>query len=138
MKKKEIVIIALIAAVSFVLLIVLNRNGGTAAGKGSASDQAYAVGDDMADFKSASGVTVAVQHRDQIVLVFDPAADAIYHIEGDVGGLDVEVKDDKWHVTNEQCPNHVCAGMGWMGPDDIIPITCLPNNVMIYVEDSAS
>ena len=134
MKKKEIVILAVIAAVSFIALILLNNNKvktGTATKEAAAS----ATGEDIESFVSGSGVTVAVQHRDQVVLVFDPAVDAVYTIDGDVGGLQVEVKDGKWRVINEKCPNHVCAGMGWMGTSDVIPITCLPNNIMIFVED---
>lgn len=89
--------------------------------------------------KSSSGATVAVQHRNEIVLRFDPAKDAVYHVDGDTGGLDIEVKDGKWHVINEQCPNHICANMGWMGYDNVIlPITCLPNNIIIFVEESQS
>lgn len=87
-------------------------------------------------FVSQSGAVVAVQWRNDIVLEFDPYVDAIYDVDGDTGGLQVEVQDGKWHVTNEQCPNHICASMGWMGMDDIaIPITCLPNNIIIYIEE---
>ena len=83
-----------------------------------------------------SGYKVAVQHRNTIVMEFDPMKDAVYQVEGDVGGLEIEVKDGKWHVINEQCPNHVCAEMGWMGVEDILlPITCLPNNIVIYLEE---
>ena len=84
-----------------------------------------------------SGYVVAVQHGANIVKEFDPMTDAVYTIEGDCGGLQVEVKDGKWHVINEKCPNHICANMGWMSVEDsLIPITCLPNNVIIYLEES--
>ena len=83
-----------------------------------------------------SGYVVAIQHRNQIVKEFDPMVDAVYQIDGDVGGLEVEVKDGKWHVINEQCPNHVCAQMGWMGIEDtLLPITCIPNNIVIFLEE---
>ena len=83
-----------------------------------------------------SGYVVAVQHRNQIVKEFDPMVDAVYHIDGDTGGLEIEVKDGRWHVINEQCPNHVCAQMGWMGTEDtLLPITCLPNNIVIFLEE---
>ena len=113
MKKKEWIIIAGLAAAALIALLVFRLTQ-----------------------KKDSGIRVAVQHRMTIVLEFDPMVDAIYHIDGDTGGLDVEVKDGKWHVINEQCPNHVCANMGWMGVDDTLwPITCLPNNIVIFIEE---
>lgn len=87
--------------------------------------------------KKPSGYVVAVQHGNEIVKEFDPMENQVYHIDGDCGGLEVEVKDGKWHVINEKCPNHVCAQMGWMSTEDsLFPITCLPNNIIIYLEES--
>jgi hypothetical protein len=85
----------------------------------------------------ASGYVVAVQRGSNIVMEFDPMVDAVYQVDGDYGGLEIEVKDGKWHVINEHCPNHICANMGWMGTGDaLIPITCIPNNIMIFLEES--
>jgi hypothetical protein len=125
MKKKELWILIVIALGAVLGMVFLSNR--PAAYTGSSTE---------GGFVSQSGVVVAVQHRSEIVLEFDPEVDAVYDIEGDVGGLQVEVKDGKWHVINEQCPNHICASMGWVGPEDLIPITCLPNNVMIFVESS--
>ena len=87
--------------------------------------------------KKNSGYVVKVQHGSEIVKEFDPMVDAVYAIEGDCGGLEVEVKEGRWHVINEKCPNHICANMGWMSVEDtLLPITCLPNNVIIYLEES--
>ena len=80
-------------------------------------------------------VMVSVVHGNNVVLKFDPYKDATYDVEGSYGGLQIEVKDAKWHVINEECPNHLCAQQGWMGVDDIFPIVCLPNDVMIYIEE---
>lgn len=75
---------------------------------------------------------VSIVYHNTVIQTFDCRVDAVYHVDGDYGGLEVEVKDNKWHVINEQCPNHICAEMGWAGIDDIMPITCLPNGVFIY------
>ena len=115
MKKKEWIIIGVIAAAALIALLVLRINAA----------------------RPASGYVVAIQRGNTIVKEFDPMVNAVYDVEGDVGGLQVEVKDGRWHVINEKCPNHVCANMGWMGVEDIgIPITCLPNNVMIFLEET--
>ena len=114
MKRNEKIIIAVLAAAALIALAVLRLRT-----------------------KNGSGYVVAIQYRSQIVREFDPMTDAVYDVDGDVGGLQVEVRDGKWHVINEQCPNHICANMGWMGVDDIgIPITCLPNNVIIFLEET--
>ncbi len=113
MKKKEIGIIAVIAAIALAAVLLIQNYQ---ANKGS-------------------GVTVAVQYHNKIVYEFDPAFDQEYELTGDYGKMIIEVKDMKWHVKEVECPNHICEGMGWMGPDDLMPITCLPNNIIIYVED---
>ena len=113
MKKKEMIVLGVIAAIALGLLLCR-----TAIFKQETHD----------------GVKVAIYHRNEVVQEFWSDEDAVYTIKGDYGTLDVEVKDGKWRVTNEECPNHVCAQMGWVGPDEFLPITCLPNNVVIAEE----
>ncbi len=113
MKKTEKVILFVIAAAAVVALI------------------GFKVYQGIRSSAEAQNKTIAIYHRDEIVQWFDPNVDAVYTVEGDYGTLDIEVKDGKWRVTNEQCPNHVCAGMGWVGPGEFLPITCLPNNVIV-------
>ena len=79
---------------------------------------------------------VAIQHGNNIVKEFDPNVDAIYEVTGDYGKMQIEVKDGKWHVSSVECPNHICEAMGWVSADEIIPISCLPNNIIIYVEET--
>ncbi len=117
MKRKEITIVLIIGIIAMVGLIITNRIGNSS------------------EEDSGSGVVVAIQYRNAIIQEFDPYVDAVYTVTGDYGTLDVEVVDGKWRVTNEECPNHICASMGWAGVDDLMPITCLPNNIMIYVEE---
>ncbi len=73
-----------------------------------------------------------VYYRDQIVLSFDVHKDHVYEIDGDYGTLYLEVEDGQWHMTEDtECPNHLCVKQGWAKSGDIIPITCLPNNVFV-------
>lgn len=78
-------------------------------------------------------VTVRVVHEQRTVLEFDPQTDALYHVEGDCGGLDIEVKNGRWHVIHEQCPNHICALTGWADAENLKIITCLPNRIVIQI-----
>lgn len=120
MKKKEIIILAVIALIAVVAIVALNMPK------------------NVSKTSETKGVMVAIYHRNKIVQEFDSGIDAVYTIEGDYGTLDVEVKDGKWRVTNEECPNHICAEMGWIGEGEYLPITCLPNNVVVVEETPAS
>ncbi len=121
MKKIEKLIILGIAIVSVVAIVGFRIYQGV---KNSNTD--------------TSNETVAIYYRSEIIQTFDPNVDAVYTIEGDYGTLDVEVKDGKWRITNEECPNHVCAGMGWVSQGEYLPITCLPNNVIVVEMTSTS
>ncbi|NCB32986.1 MAG: hypothetical protein EOM64_03725 [Erysipelotrichia bacterium] len=119
MKKKEIkiLLIAVAVAIAAILGIKLYQN---------------------AQASKEPKVLIDITHDGEVVQTFDPNKDAIYHIQGNYGTLDVEVKDGKWHVTNEECPNHICASMGWSSADDSFPIVCVPNGVVIMKENSGS
>ena len=116
MKKKEIVILAVLALVSLAVLLFLKNP--------------------FQKEEEQPKVMVGIYHGEKLIYTFDPDKDAVYHITGSYGTLDVEVKDSSWHVVNEECPNHICHNMGWMTVDDFMPITCLPNEVYIMVLDS--
>ena len=76
---------------------------------------------------------VQVIHDGVVVLEFPSEKDALYHVEGNCGGLDIEVKNNRWHVINEQCPNHICAKTGWASAENLTVITCMPNDIVIRI-----
>lgn len=76
---------------------------------------------------------VVVQHRNDIIFSFDLNKDGIYQVEGDIGIINIEVRDGRYHVFDVECPNHDCESMGWADRDSLIPIICLPNNISIYM-----
>ena len=106
MKKREIIIVALVAVVALLAVVFLKRPQKP---------------------EEEPKTLVAIQHGNNIVKEFDPTVDAIYEVTGDYDG--------KWHVSEVECPNHICEAMGWVDVTEIIPITCLPNNIIIYVEE---
>lgn len=114
MKKREIIIVALVAVVALLAVVFLKRPQKP---------------------EEEPKTLVAIQHGNNIVKEFDPTVDAIYEVTGDYGKMHIEVKDGKWHVPEVECPNHICEAMGWVDVTEIIPITCLPNNIIIYVEE---
>ncbi len=126
MKKKEIkiligiVIVAILGIVAFKFL-----------GKTENTDPNTAPTD------KATGTWVAIIHDGEVAQWFDSGVDAEYTVTGDYGDMTVEVKDGKWHVEEVECPNHTCEGMGWDDGENIMPITCIPNNIMIATQELA-
>ena len=82
------------------------------------------------------GPSIEVIHGNKVVQKLDPNVDGKYTVEGSYGQLVVEVKDGKFRITEEECPNHVCSAMGWVDGDGYLPILCLPNEIMVAVEGS--
>lgn len=82
------------------------------------------------------GNFIEVTHGDKVIEKLNPNVDGKYPIKGSYGKLIVEVKDGKFRITEEECPNHVCSAMGWVDGDDYLPILCLPNEVMVMMEGS--
>ena len=80
------------------------------------------------------GPSIEVIHGNTVVERLDPKVDGRYTIQGSYGELVVEVKDGKFRITDEECPNHVCSAMGWVESDGYLTILCLPNEVMVGME----
>ncbi len=67
----------------------------------------------------------------EVLFEFDISEDKTYSFEGSYGHMELEVKDGKWHIINETCPNHNCSNLGWVSLDSLFPIVCVPNNVSV-------
>lgn len=87
-------------------------------------------------FIQVSKIYVVVKHKDDDVLTVDITKDGEYWITGSYGKLMLEVKDSKWRITNEDCPNHICSSIGWINTDSYFPIICLPNEVSVTLKDA--
>lgn len=48
----------------------------------------------------------------------------------------IEVKDGEICVVSASCPDKICIHQGFTGKSSLLPITCLPNNVVIVVESA--
>ena len=56
--------------------------------------------------------------------------DGIYKVAGLLGITTFEVKDGLVRIIDSPCPNKTCVNQGWHSP-----LVCLPNNVIITLED---
>lgn len=56
--------------------------------------------------------------------------DATFFVEGPLGKTQIEIKDHKVRIIDSPCPNKTCIARGWSNP-----IVCLPNQVIITLEN---
>lgn len=87
--------------------------------------------------KSTPSVRVGIYLNDELFTSFDPSEDQVIEMDGNYGHMVVEVKDGGWQVREVECPNHICEKMGRKTPEDLDPITCVPNGIIIMVESYA-
>lgn len=111
MKKKEILIIGIfcvIAIIGYFTLPFFNKN------KSNVS------------VKNAKG---------EVLLKFDINEDNYYTLQGEYGIFNIEVKDNKCRAIDVECPNHTCEHTGWISNDNPVPIVCIPNNIVITIDE---
>ena len=56
--------------------------------------------------------------------------EGIYKVHGPLGITTFEVKAGRVRIIDSPCPNKTCVNQGWHSP-----LVCLPNNVIITIED---
>lgn len=111
MKKNEKIFIVVIFLIALVF-IVLNR------------------------INSKDKVMVSVKNASDIpLLTFNINEDNYYTIQGDYGIFNIEVKDGKCRAVDVECPNQICVHTGWISVDNPVPIICLPNNLIVSIDE---
>lgn len=61
---------------------------------------------------------------------YSASKNGIYTVEGELGPTSFEIKDGRVRIIDSPCPNKTCINQGWHNP-----LVCLPNKVMIRVEE---
>lgn len=61
---------------------------------------------------------------------YSATANGVYKVQGTLGFTAFEIKDRRVHITDSPCQNKICVNQGWSSP-----LVCLPNNVIITLED---
>ena len=54
----------------------------------------------------------------------------VYEVEGPLGKTLFEIQDGRVRITDSPCPHKTCVNQGWH-----TPLVCLPNDVIISVQD---
>lgn len=75
---------------------------------------------------------IFVEYKNEVIKTLDLSQDDFFTFEGSYGTMNLEVKDGRYRVVDVECPNHNCEQMGWHDKESLTPITCLPNEVIIY------
>jgi len=57
----------------------------------------------------------------------------LYTVTGVNGDVVIEYSNNKVRVIEEISPKHICRIQGWSS-SPLMPITCLPNNIVIIIE----
>ena len=92
-------------------------------------------------FGKPAGNVVNIISGGKILYTFDlsKAEDCVFNVECCGGVNTIEIKDHKIHVREADCPDGICVKTGWIGEQTgAAPIVCLPNRVVIEMEQSAA
>ena len=73
--------------------------------------------------------------KGDLLLEFNINKDDYYTLEGEYGTFHIEIKDGKCRAINVECPNHNCEAVGWISPSNPLPIVCIPNNIVIRIDE---
>ena len=83
--------------------------------------------------QAPASMQAVVQVKDKEVLRIDLTKDAEYEVEGSLGPVHIEVKDQAVRVSQENSRHHYCSMQGFVS-DANQPIVCLPNETVITIE----
>ena len=85
------------------------------------------------------GKTVQILQDGVVVEEIDLSAvtsERSFTIEWTGGGSNlITVQPGRIRVTEADCPDRVCVGLGWLS-DQAAPIVCMPHRLMIRIKDS--
>lgn len=84
---------------------------------------------------SNSTIVTVKDNNGNILLSFDLNEDNYYEINGKVGKFHIEVKDHKCRAIDVDCPNQICVNTGWISVDNPVPIICLPNGIVVSIDE---
>ena len=95
----------------------------------------YATVQSMVIAATSNEKIAVVTYRDKEVLRIDMSKDANYVVDGTLGDVFIEVKDNRIRVERETSPYNICSIQGWVEYANV-PITCLPNHIVIMISNA--
>lgn len=84
-------------------------------------------------WQSSDGEKYAVvKKNDKEILRLDLSKNQTVTVEGSLGPVVIEIKDNAIRVEKENSPYHYCSLQGWVKYTNTA-ITCLPNSIVIHI-----
>lgn len=85
---------------------------------------------------SVKTLTATVKNGEgEVLLTFNLNEDNCYSLIGKQGEFNIEVKDGQCRAYDVDCPNQICVHTGWIGLNNPVPIICLPNNIVVTIDE---
>ena len=106
MNKKDFIVIGIILFLSIAGVIFLNLTA------------------------NSNDLMAKVYYENDLLIEIDLSINDTYIVEGKLGEVVIEVKDNKIAVIKETSPNHICSKQGFVS-SSLTPIICLPNKIII-------
>lgn len=78
------------------------------------------------------GEQALVYHNSVLLKTINLNKDAIYQVEGDLGVVELEVKNNQIRVKQENSPYHLCSKQGFISGSNET-IICMPNKIAIEI-----
>jgi len=130
MKKSDIILIAVLLVLALTSFIIFRKiTNDSAAADGVAI--VYYNNQKILDIDLQNG-NYNIYNQERVIAI--DTENYIYHVEGsNPYGVFIEYKDNKVRVIDEESPKHICQTQGWTN-SPLIPLTCLPNNIIIVIE----
>ncbi len=86
---------------------------------------------------SISNATVVIQYKNKIIGEYPLNTDKKIQFKGDLGKMEIEIKNNKVRMIESNCPLHLCIKEGWVNSPSM-PIVCVPNKVIVYIKNKST
>lgn len=85
-------------------------------------------------FTKKDGNIALVYYDNQLIKTVPLDIDNIYLVQGELGDVIIEVKNNKIKVEDENSPKHLCSKQGFVS-SSYESIVCLPNKIVIKIKN---
>lgn len=80
--------------------------------------------------------SIEVYYKNELIETIDISKNQTYTYKGSYGTFNLEVKNNRYHAINVECPNHDCEHVGWVRLGDPKEIVCVPNEIYVIQSEA--
>ncbi len=63
---------------------------------------------------------------------YELQADSVFSVAGNLGGIEIEIKDEMARIAHSPCPGQDCVEQGWISSPGELSV-CVPSGVFIVI-----